>query len=90
MNKFEEFKQEVDAAKAKIFGQIEEIIANTEVEASKFYDKGVKSAGNKVKKAMQDVRKAIKHPAVKAEMAALQNSAKDLRQSIIDSTAVNA
>lgn len=90
MNKFEEFKQEVDAAKAKIFGQIEEIIANTEVEASKFYDKGVKSAGNKVKKAMQDVRKAIKHPAVKAEMSALQNSAKDLRQSIIDSTAVNA
>jgi hypothetical protein len=90
MNKFEEFKQEVDAAKAKIFGQIEEIIANTEVEASKFYDKGVKSAGNKVKKAMQDVRKAIKHPAVKAEMSALQNSAKDLRQSIIDSTAVKA
>ena len=87
MNKFEEFKQQVEEAKAKIFGPIEDLITNTEADADKFYGKGVRSAGNKVKKAMQDVRKAIKHPAVKTEMAAIQNSAKELRQSIIDSTA---
>ena len=33
---------------------------------------------------MQEIRKAIKHPAVKAQMTAIQNSAKNLRESLIE------
>jgi len=35
---------------------------------------------------MQDIRKAIKHPAVKAEMTKIQEGAKNLRQQLVDAT----
>jgi hypothetical protein len=33
---------------------------------------------------MQEIRKAIKHPIVKAEMTKIQEGAKNLRQSLTD------
>ena len=90
MNQFEQLKNEISAAQSAIFDPINEIIAQAEDDAQKFYGKGVRSAGNRLKKRMQEVRKAIKHPEVKAKMTAIQNSAKELRQTIVDSAKAEA
>jgi hypothetical protein len=84
MNQFEELKAEIAAAQAAIFDPITELISSAEEDADKYYGKGVKSAGNRLKKKMQEIRKAIKHPAVKAQMTQIQTRAKDLRQSLTD------
>lgn len=86
MNQFEKFKEEVAAAQSAIFAPINDIIASAEEDARKYYDKGVKSSGNKLKKKMQEIRKSIKHPVIKSKMTEIQNSAKDFRQALVDST----
>ncbi len=86
MNQFEKFKEEVAAVQSAIFTPINEIIASAEEDARKYYEKGVKSSGNKLKKKMQDIRKAIKHPIVKSKMTEIQVSAKDFRQTLVDAT----
>lgn len=90
MNQFEQLKNEIAAAQSAIFDPINAIISQAEEDAQKFYGKGVRSAGNRLKKRMQEVRKAIKHPEVKSRMVAVQNSAKELRQSIVDSVKVES
>ena len=87
MNDFEKLKEEISTTCSTIFDPIFEIIASAEEDADKYYGKGVKSAGNRLKKKMQDIRKAIKHPAIKAEMAKLQEGAKNLRQTLTDEIA---
>ncbi|CAB4175646.1 hypothetical protein UFOVP1247_260 [uncultured Caudovirales phage] len=87
MNDFEKLKAEISTACTAIFDPIFEIISSAEEDADKYYGKGVKSAGNRLKKKMQDIRKAIKHPAIKAEMAKLQEGAKNLRQTLTDEIA---
>jgi hypothetical protein len=87
MNDFEKLKAEISTACTTIFDPIFEIISSAEEDADKYYGKGVKSAGNRLKKKMQDIRKAIKHPAIKAEMAKLQEGAKNLRQTLTDEIA---
>jgi hypothetical protein len=84
MNDFEKLKEEINAAQSAIFDPIYAIINSAEDDADKYYGKGVKSAGNRIKKKMQDIRKAIKHPAVKAEMTKIQENAKNLRQTLTD------
>lgn len=84
MNQFEELKAEIAAAQAAIFDPLNSLIASAEDDASKYYDKGVKSAGNRLKKKMQEIRKAIKHPVTKAHMTRIQNMAKDARQVLTD------
>ena len=84
MNDFEKLKAEISTACTTIFDPIFEIISSAEEDADKYYGKGVKSAGNRLKKKMQDIRKAIKHPAIKAEMAKIQEGAKNLRQTLTD------
>ena len=86
MNDFEKLKAEIAAAQSAIFSPILEIIESAEEDAQKYYGKGVRSAGNRLKKKMQDIRKAIKHPAVKAEMTKIQEGAKNLRQQLVDAT----
>ncbi len=86
MNNFEKLQSQVEEAQASIFGPINELLEAAKEDAEKYYGKGVRSAGNRLKKKMQDVRKAIKHPAVKAKMTEIQNAAKDLRQSLIEDT----
>jgi hypothetical protein len=84
MNDFEKLKEEVNAVHAAIFDPIYAIINDADDDADKYYGKGVKSAGNRLKKKMQEVRKAIKHPAIKAEMNKIQEGAKNLRQTLTD------
>ncbi len=86
MNQFEKLKEEVVAAQAAIFDPIFEIISAADEDATKYYGKGVRSAGNRLKKKMQEIRKAIKHPAVKSHMTEIQNSAKDLRNTLVEET----
>lgn len=86
MNDFEKLKEEIASAQAAIFSPIHEIIESAEEDAQKYYGKGVRSAGNRLKKRMQEIRKAIKHPAVKAEMTKIQEGAKNLRQQLVEST----
>ena len=87
MNDFEKLKEEIAAAQSAIFGPISALVSAAEEDADKYYGKGVKSAGNRLKKKMQEIRKAIKHPAVKAEMTKIQEGAKNLRQSLTDEIA---
>ena len=84
MNDFEKLKNEITEAQSAIFNPILDLINSAQEDANKYYDKGVKSAGNRLKKTMQEVRKAIKHPAIKAEMAKIQENAKTLRQTLTD------
>jgi hypothetical protein len=86
MNDFEKLKEEIAAVQATIFNPINDLITAAEDDAVKYYDKGVKSAGNRLKKTMQEIRKAIKHPAVKAEMTKVQEGAKALRQTLVDAS----
>ncbi|CAB4158886.1 hypothetical protein UFOVP699_40 [uncultured Caudovirales phage] len=87
MNDFEKLKADVASAQAAIFEPISSLISAAEDDADKYYGKGVKSAGNRLKKKMQEIRKAIKHPAVKAEMTKIQEGAKNLRQTLTDEIA---
>jgi gas vesicle protein len=84
MNQFEKLKEEIATAQSAIFDPINSLISAAADDADKYYGKGVKSAGNRLKKKMQEIRKAIKHPAVKAEMSKIQESAKNLRQELTD------
>jgi hypothetical protein len=90
MNQFEKLKAEIAAAQASIFSPINSILESAEDDAQKYYEKGVRSAGNRLKKKMQELRKVIKHPAVKAKMTGIQNSAKGLRESLIEESKVKA
>lgn len=84
MNQFQSFKNQVEETKKAVFGEIDRIIAELEEngDVSKFYDKGVKSAGGRIKKGMQSIKKAIHHPTIKSHMAALQTASKELKETI--------
>jgi len=84
MNNFQSFKNQVEEAKNSVFGEIDKIILELEQsgDVSKFYDKGVKSAGGRIKKGLQAIKKAIHHPTIKSHMASLQNSAKELKDNV--------
>ena len=84
MNDFEKLKKEITNAQEAIFTPLIDLINSAQDDADKYYDKGVKSAGNRLKKKVQDIRKAIKHPAIKAEMSKVQENAKNLRQTLTD------
>ncbi len=84
MNSFEQFKATVEEAKASVFGEIDNHIA--EIEASgdveKFFDKGVKSAGGRIRKSLQEIRKTIHNPTNSKTMATIKDGAKSLREEI--------
>lgn len=84
MNQFEKLKEEVAAAQSAIFDPINTILASAEEDSQKYYGKSIRSAGNRLKRKMQDIRKSIKHPAVKAQMSIIQVSAKALREKLIE------
>lgn len=84
MSKFNEFREEVDKAQADLFGPIYAVLETLEEDAEKYYGNGIKSAGNRVKKGMQDLRKLIKPVEAKKVLAGVQNGAKDIRAEIIE------
>jgi hypothetical protein len=85
MNPFEQLKEQIKSVETEVFGPINSLISQAEEDAQKYYEKGVRSAGNRLKKKMQEIRKAIKHPHIKSNFTSIQNSAKELRQNIVDS-----
>ena len=84
MNSFETFKETVEKAKASVFGEIDAQIAEMEEngDVDKFYDKGVKSAGGRLRKGLQGCRKAIHNPTNAKAMATIKDGAKALREEI--------
>lgn len=84
MNGFEQFKQKVEEAKSVVFGEIDAIIAEVEEsgDLDKFYDKGIKSAGGRLRKQLQNVRKAIHNPTNAKAMTSVKDAAKQLREDI--------
>ena len=84
MNSFEKFKETVEAAKNNVFGEIDAQIAEMEEngDVEKFYDKGVKSAGGRLRKGLQNCRKAIHNPTNAKSMATIKDGAKALREEI--------
>jgi uncharacterized protein (DUF2164 family) len=86
MNQFEKLKTEVESIQQEIFAPVLSILNEAEDDANKYYNKGVRSAGNRLKKKMQEIRKSIKHPEVKSKMTTIQNLAKELRQTLVEET----
>ena len=84
MNSFETFKATVEEAKASVFGEIDAQISELEEtgDVDKFYVKGVKSAGGRLRKGLQTIRKAIHNPTNAKSMATIKDGAKDLRAEI--------
>ena len=82
MDQFNKLKEEVAAAQAAIFGPVNELIAAAEEDAQRYYGKGVKSAGNRLKKKLQEIRKVAKGSTAKAAIAAVQTSAKLYREDL--------
>ena len=84
MNKFEEFKQIVSSAEDSLFGEIKDLLVETEEDAVKFYDKGNKSAGTRVRTNMQKIRKLIHHPSIRQVMKTVNEGAQDVRTNVND------
>jgi hypothetical protein len=84
MNSFDKFKETVEEAKASIFSEIDAELSALEEngDVEKFYDKGVKSAGGRLRKGLQNIRKAIHNPTNAKTMATIKDGAKELREEI--------
>jgi len=83
-NSFETFKTAVNEAKDLVFGKIDALIADMEEngDVDKFYVNGIKSAGGRLRKGLQSIRKAIHNPTNAKSMATIKDGAKDLREEI--------
>ena len=81
-NQFEELRKTVYDVKENLFSEIEELIATCEEDANKFYEKGNKSAGTRIRKNAQQIRKQIHHPSIRKQMVKIEEAAKDLRTAI--------
>jgi hypothetical protein len=84
MNSFEKFKETIEEAKSSIFSQIDAEVALLEEtgDVDKFYEKGVKSAGGRLRKGLQNIRKTIHNPTNAKTMATIKDGAKALREEI--------
>ena len=81
-NQCEELRKTVYDVKENLFSEIEELIATCEEDANKFYEKGNKSAGTRIRKSAQQIRKQIHHPSIRKQMVKIEEAAKDLRTAI--------
>lgn len=84
MNDFEKLKSEIADAKAAIFGEMENQIQQLEEsgDLEKYYDKGVKSAGGRIRKSLQNIKKSVHNPTIRAKMNLIIDTAKNLRENI--------
>ncbi len=82
MNKFENFKDTVVDAELKLFGDIKSLIEESEVDATKFYEGGNKSAGTRLRSSMQKIRKLIHHPSIRQAMKTVHDGAQDVRTNV--------
>lgn len=84
MDQFIKLKEEIAAAQTAIFGPVNELIAAAEEDAQKYYVKGVKSAGNRLKKKLQELRKATKAATAKTAITAVNTAAKNYREGLTE------
>lgn len=85
LNEFETFKAVVLNVQDDVFGQINEILAESEEDAVKFYEKGNKSAGTRLRSSMQKIRKLIHHPTIRQSMNKVNLGAQEVRINVNDS-----
>ncbi len=85
MNQFEELKKTIHEVKEHIFTEMENLLETCEEDAEKFYDKGNRSAGSRVRKNAQSVRKQIHFPTLRKEFNKIEEAAKSLRENISQS-----
>lgn len=85
MNQFEELKKTIQDVKHEIFTEMEILLENCQEDAEKFYEKGNKSAGSRIRKNAQLVRKQIHHPTIRKSMNRIEEAAKALRENISQS-----
>jgi septation ring formation regulator EzrA len=81
-NQFEELRKTIFDVKENLFSEIDELIATCEEDADKFYEKGNKSAGTRIRKSAQLIRKQIHHPSIRKQMVKIEEAAKTLRSAI--------
>lgn len=82
MNNFEQLKQTIEEAKQAVFSEMESILESCQEDVNKFYEKGNKSAGSRIRKSAQLVRKQIHHPTIRQHFSKIEDAAKALRESI--------
>lgn len=82
MNQFEELKKTIHEVKQELFSEMETLLETCQEDADKFYEKGNKSAGSRVKKSAQLVRKQIHHPTIRQHINRIEEAAKALRENI--------
>ena len=84
MKNFNQFEERVALVKSEVFGEIDRLVEEMKVsgDVEKFYEKGVNSAGGRLRKNLQLIRKAINHPTNRTRMASIQDAAKELRSNI--------
>ena len=85
MNKFEELQKVIADAKASIFSEMDELLESCQEDADKFYDKGNRSAGGRIRKTAQSVRKLLHFPTIRKTLSSIEETAKDLRSTINES-----
>lgn len=85
MNKFEELQKAVYEAKESIFSEMEAILDSCEEDVNKFYEKGNRSAGGRLRKSAQTVRKMLHFPTIRKQITIIEDAAKELRSTINDS-----
>ncbi len=82
MNNFEQLKQTIEEAKQSVFSEMQSILESCQEDVDKFYEKGNKSAGSRIRKSAQLVRKQIHHPTIRKQINKIEDAAKALRESI--------
>lgn len=82
MQEFNKLKQEVESVKASLFASIEELLLQSEENSDKFYNKGVKSAKGRLKKAAREIKKKIHGPTIRTEMNKIKTAASTLIETL--------
>ena len=82
MNQFEELKKTIQEVKHELFSEMETLLETCQEDADKFFDKGNRSAGSRVRKNAQLVRKQIHHPTIRQQINKIEEAAKALRENI--------
>lgn len=85
MNQFEELKKTIQDVKQELFAEMETLLETCQDDADKFFEKGNRSAGSRVRKNAQLVRKQIHHPTIRQSINKIEEAAKALRENISQS-----
>ena len=84
MNTIDELKKTVTDLQTEMFGPILELLDATEVNATRYYDKGIFAANPKIKASLLKMVKSINPRDARLKMKDLQSHIKETRQQLID------